>query len=161
MLQSLSPAQKLQLCQAVEYALEIPEISVRVKQLYEEIQQQVKLKNPRCDRSGRCCRFEEYGHRLFVTTVELAAFFGHAKSGLFSTPRTINEGCPYQVDRLCTVHSYRPFGCRIFFCDPTATDWQQEQYEHFHLQLKQIHTDFNVPYMYVEWRQALRALFNR
>jgi Fe-S-cluster containining protein len=68
------------------------------------------------------------------------------------------DGCVFQVEKLCSVHSIRPFGCRIFFCDPSATDWQQEQYELYHRELKDLHRRFNVPYFYVEWRQALSAL---
>lgn len=160
-MQYLSPTQALMLRQAVERAASIPELATRVQQLYNEIQQQVNLQSPRCDRSGRCCRFEQYGHRLFVTTVELAVFYNHVKNGHVPTPDVIAEGCPYQINRLCTVHEYRPFGCRIFFCDPSVSEWQQEQYEHFHLQLRQMHTDLDIPYRYVEWRQALRALISR
>jgi hypothetical protein len=60
---------------------------------------------------------------------------------------------------LCGVHAIRPFGCRIFFCDPTAGDWQQQQYELFHAELKKLHERFDVPYFYVEWRFALNACF--
>ncbi|MGH7214404.1 MAG: hypothetical protein ACREIT_06545, partial [Tepidisphaeraceae bacterium] len=75
-----------------------------------------------------------------------------------STGRGGQSGCPFQLDKLCTVHAIRPFGCRIFFCDSTATQWQQEQYERFHAELKRLHEQLDVPYFYVEWRQALRAL---
>ena len=67
-------------------------------------------------------------------------------------------GCPFQQNKLCSVHGIRPFGCRIFFCDPTATDWQNAQYERFHADLKRLHEQLGVPYQYVEWRQALSAL---
>ena len=59
---------------------------------------------------------------------------------------------------MCGVHAIRPFGCRMFFCDPTSTDWQNDAYERFHGQLKQLHQTLGVPYFYVEWRQALRAM---
>jgi Fe-S-cluster containining protein len=62
------------------------------------------------------------------------------------------------VDNLCSVHPIRPFGCRIFFCDPTATDWQQQQYERFHAELKQLHERFGVAYYYVEWRQGIGTM---
>ena len=67
-------------------------------------------------------------------------------------------GCPFQLDGLCSVHTIRPFGCRVFFCDETATDWQHEQYERFHSQIKRLHEQFDVPYVYIEWRAALREL---
>jgi hypothetical protein len=56
------------------------------------------------------------------------------------------------------VHRIRPFGCRIFFCDPTAQEWQSERYEVFHAELKRLHEALGVPYFYIEWREALRAL---
>ena len=67
-------------------------------------------------------------------------------------------GCPFQVDRLCSVHAIRPFGCRIFFCDPTSQQWQNERYELFHAELKRLHEGLGVPYFYVEWRAAPGAL---
>jgi len=67
-------------------------------------------------------------------------------------------GCPYQISGLCDVHPIRPFGCRIFFCDSTSTDWQHEQYERFHAELKALHETLGVPYFYLEWREALAAL---
>jgi Fe-S-cluster containining protein len=143
--------------------------------------------------SGRCCRFEEYGHRLYVTTMEVAAFVheltaahspssgtpGEGRGGgssdspdlqsrtqrtpTLTLPRSTGggdkaEGCPFQVGKLCGVHAIRPFGCRIFFCDPTAQAWQQEQYERFHGELKALHVRLEVPYFYVEWRAALATL---
>ena len=56
------------------------------------------------------------------------------------------------------MHAIRPFGCRMFFCDTTATEWQQAAYERYHAKLKSIHEELKVPYAYVEWLQALRAL---
>lgn len=73
-----------------------------------------------------------------------------------SAPST--RGCPFQLANLCSVHTIRPFGCRVFFCDQTATDWQQRQYEYFHAELKRLHERLEVPYFYLEWRQVLRAL---
>src|SRR5688572_16956638 len=45
-----------------------------VAQVYRELQQQIDRRQPLCVMSGRCCRFEEFGHRLFVTTMEVATF---------------------------------------------------------------------------------------
>ena len=128
-----------------------------VARVYGELGREIDARRPMCVSSGRCCRFEEYGHRLYVTTLELAAFVAgldsqSAPSGWDGT------GCPFQVAKLCSVHAIRPFGCRMFFCDATSTQWQNERYEQFHGQLKRLHEELNVPYLYVEWRQALAAL---
>jgi len=159
------------------------EVCDAVDEVYRELTAAIELRKPICKTSGRCCRFEEFGHRLYVSTMELAKFvhdwsvvrspLSVVKSEQTPTdkkiilpilttdngPRTTdNRGCPYQIDGLCTVHRIRPFGCRIFFCDETSTDWQHEQYECLHGQLRRLHEQLSVPYHYVEWRFALGVL---
>ena len=150
----LSEEQSQSLRGAVEEARKHPELLARLAELYRGVQAEIDQRKPRCDVSGRCCRFDEYGHKLFVTTLELAGFAAQVRAA--ETPST--GACPYQVNGLCSTHLVRPFGCRIFFCDPTATAWQQEQYEQFHLQLKNLHEELGVPYLYFEWLAGLRAV---
>ena len=126
-----------------------------VAAIYRAVQAETDARRPRCDISGRCCRFEQYGHRLYVTTMELAAFIHE----LDRQPTADNRGgCPFQRGTLCGVHTLRPFGCRVFFCDPASTQWQNDAYERFHAQLKRLHESLGVPYFYVEWRHGLRAV---
>lgn len=145
--------------------------------VYRQLQQAIEDRKPVCSASGRCCRFEEFGHRLYVTPLELGVFLdrleqeaggpGHppagAKSGQVISLSVLKNrpdggGCRFQEGGLCTVHAIRPFGCRIFFCDPSAELWQQEQYERFHQQIKLAHAELGIPYLYVEWRLALASL---
>jgi len=131
-----------------------------VERLYADVQGEVEARRPVCVISGRCCRFEEFGHRLFVTTLEMGAFLyglGSQTNGQAST-QWDGAGCPFQVRKLCGVHAIRPFGCRMFFCDATSTEWQSQAYERFHARLKALHEELNVPYRYVEWRMALEML---
>ena len=140
----------------VEQAAGRADVREAVEQVYRDLQQEIDTRKPVCKTSGRCCRFEEFGHRLYVTTMELVAFrdsLGRSGSGAWE-----GSGCPFQVQGLCSVHPIRPFGCRIFFCDATATEWQNQQYERFHARLKRLHEELAVPYFYVEWRLALRSL---
>src|SRR5258706_4389081 len=58
----------------VEEASSRAEVREAVSNLYSEVQREIDARRPLCVISGRCCRFEEYGHRLFVTTMELASF---------------------------------------------------------------------------------------
>jgi Fe-S-cluster containining protein len=156
---------------AVLEASKCPEIHSAIHDLYQSLQTQIDLRKPICNASGRCCHFDEFGHRLYITTAEMATFLydysiagsqrppeesRHSLSAGYSLPQM--KGCSYQIDGLCSVHPIRPFGCRIFFCDPTATDWQRDQYEIFHQQLKLIHSQFSIPYFYMEWRAALGEL---
>jgi Fe-S-cluster containining protein len=91
--------------------------------------------------------------------MELATFWYELETRATAPPDETNSGgCPFQHARLCAVHQIRPFGCRIFFCDPASNQWQTEQYERFHARLKRLHEALNVAYLYVEWREALRAI---
>ncbi len=143
-----------------------------VARVYADLQSEIDARRPVCSASGKCCRFEEYGHRLYVTTLELAAFVAELPVAdcqlpvratslpvlATGNPQRATSSCPFQIDNLCSVHAIRPFGCRMFFCDATATQWQNERYEQFHAELKRLHDVLDVPYFYVEWRQALGAL---
>ncbi len=151
-----------------------------VRNIYARLQLEIDHRKPICVASGKCCNFDTYGHRLYVTTLELATFAADLKSsqnqpessgssaqlrGRLGVSLNVLEpstsgGCPLQQGKLCGVHAIRPFGCRIFFCDPTATQWQQEQYERFHAELKQLHHQFDVPYHYMEWRGAVYGMMN-
>jgi hypothetical protein len=149
---------------AVRAAADRARVRQVVEEVYRDLAAEVEKRRPVCVISGRCCRFEEYGHRLFVTTIELAAFvhgfggFPKSKALAQSIEKWDGSGCPFQVAKLCGIHALRPFGCRVFFCDATSTVWQQEVYEAFHSRLKRLHEELDVPYFYVEWRQALQAL---
>src|SRR5688500_16807280 len=122
------------LLEAVMSAAERPEVRAAVGRVYAELQSEIDRRRPICEASGRCCRFEAFGHRLYVTTLELAAFIGQLDSG--RAGGTVDPGgCPFQAGGLCSVHAIRPFGCRVFFCDSTSDDWQHAQYERFHAML--------------------------
>jgi hypothetical protein len=132
------------------------ELIASVQSIYADFERERASRQPKCDASGRCCRFEAYGHRLFVSTAELAAFVA-SRPPSPPTPWD-GTGCPYQVEGLCTAREGRPFGCRVYFCDPSSTDWQQAQYERFHDAIRELHERRGVPYLYAEWRDALSAV---
>jgi Fe-S-cluster containining protein len=164
----------LELPEHVRAAASRADVRDAVARVYADLQREIDARRPICVASGRCCRFEEFGHRLYVTTLELAAFVAELPVTSCQLPeeakrsslpllatgnsQLVTASCPFQVAKLCSVHAIRPFGCRMFFCDATSTQWQNERYEQFHAELKRLHEELNVPYMYVEWRQALAAL---
>ena len=153
--------QPTSLSSTVSDAAQRPDVRRAVAELHQEVAAEIAKRRPLCVLSGKCCRFEEYGHRLYITTLELAAFTAaHAErpAPVIPQPPWDGTGCPFQLNKLCGVHDIRPFGCRMFFCDSTATQWQQDQYEKFHAQLKSLHETLLVPYAYVEWRSALTQL---
>jgi Fe-S-cluster containining protein len=135
-----------------------PEARQAVGRVYADLQQRIDERRPICVMSGRCCRFDEFGHRLYVTTAELAAFVAELAElkGAIAKPQV--GGCAFQKGKVCGVHAIRPMGCRVFFCDATATEWQRGVYEEFHRRLKELHGELSIPYAYMEWREACREL---
>jgi Fe-S-cluster containining protein len=145
---------------AVHRASQRPDVHTAVTNVYFALQDAIDLRKPVCVTSGRCCRFREYGHNLFVTTMELAAFVRDLEPSRAGPMRRgpFEHSCPFQQGKLCSVHQIRPFGCRVFFCDATSTDWQHEQYSRIHAEIRRLHEQLVVPYFYVEWLEALRHL---
>ena len=140
------------------------EVSERLRGLLDQIDRQVDQSGFACQQSGRCCKFESFGHRLFMTGLEVAWFrslVGSPKAkkstGSVSLPvlGPDTEGCPYQVDGACGVHRDRPFACRVFFCQEGSDAWQGERYEAFQLEMKRLHEELGLPYRYMEWRRGL------
>jgi hypothetical protein len=93
-----------------------PELHSRVLALYAEADAAVAAAGPKCDSSGRCCRFQEFGHTLFISNLEAEVLLASAPP--YAKPVS-SKFCPFQVDNLCTAREPRPLGCRVFFCDPS------------------------------------------
>jgi hypothetical protein len=123
-----------------------------LRALYAELDADIAALAPRCDLSGRCCHFKDYGHDLFVTTLELAELVGlHGWP-----PQAEGSGqCPYQRGLACTAREGRPLGCRIFYCDPTYEAAMHAITERYHARVKVIHERFGLTY---EYGEILRAL---
>ena len=133
----------------------------------------VRERRPLCLASGACCRFEEYGHRMYLSGLEAAFVVARIDAAraaraanslrLFEVSDARDRGdCPYLRGGLCGEHEERPLGCRIFFCDKgadgRASDWQSELYEDTHRATIALHGRLGVPYRYLEWREALGLL---
>src|SRR5262245_2661736 len=88
-----------------------------LRALYEQLDAEVAQLGPVCQLSGRCCRFKEYGHILFVSTPEVQFLLANAPEP--HRPLDRGETCPWQ-DSLgrCTARGCRPVGCRVYYCDP-------------------------------------------
>jgi Fe-S-cluster containining protein len=159
----LSEESRQQLIKALEQPIDRPTLARRIHAIYDAFEIERAQRKPRCDQSGRCCRFEVFGHRLFVSTLELKLFESEVVGAQIEreSDRPMpwdGLGCPYQVGGLCSVHAARPFGCRVYFCDVSSTDWQHQQYERFHAMIKSLHDELGIEYFYVEWREGLALL---
>lgn len=130
----------------------------KLAELYADLDQAVAVAGPRCDLSGRCCRFAEYGHTLFLSELE-------AQYLVESTPvpdQPVVDGyCPYQVNGLCTAREVRPLGCRVYFCDPAYQERQTEICEEYIGRLKRLHDELGWPWSYRPLHAFLRERFGR
>ena len=155
----------------------------RLEAFYDQLDEKIASHQPICRNRGACCRFDSYGHRLFVTGLEMHWFLHHhadavgqlaVQGGASETACTARPavtphrlpvlkpdkaaGCPFQQHGQCTTRIGRPVGCRVFFCESEREGWQGELSEWALAQLKQFHQDFASPYTYTEWLRALQNL---
>jgi hypothetical protein len=124
-----------------------------VRGLYAELDAEVCRLGPTCQLSGRCCRFREYGHTLFVSTPELRFLLSAAPAP--QRPLDQGETCPWQ-DALgrCTAREARPLGCRVYFCDPTYHA-AAELSESYIARLKQLAREHALPWNYAPLHRHL------
>ena len=153
----------------------LPALDAALRSLYAEIDAAVAERGPTCWVSGKCCKFDDFGHRLYVTGLEIAWFLGQVE-GRKSTVEGRDDGdetsgggggirlpqlaehpgaCPYQVGGLCSTHQVRPLGCRVFFCQQGTEDWQHDLYERFLSQLQKLHETHGIEYRYMDWIAGL------
>jgi len=107
-----------------------------------------------CTACGKCCDFDSFDHRLFVTTPELmylAANLGAENIRPMPTGR-----CPYNKADKCAIYDYRFAGCRIFCCKGNG-DFQSRLSESTLKKLKSICTEFQIPYRYSDLASALNS----
>ena len=138
------------------------EVAAELDAVYEYVAAAVESRGPRCWVSGRCCNFGGHGHRLYVTGLEAAYTVlrtagrgGPALSDASLRAAVDAGGCPFQVERLCGAHAARPLGCRVYFCDHTAQEWQRELSERALRLVRSLHERHAVEYRYGEWRGLL------
>jgi hypothetical protein len=117
----------------------------RVLEIYAEADREVAAAGPVCVASGRCCRFKEYGHTLFISNLEANVLLGAAPP----YERPIDDTfCPFQKEKLCTAREPRPLGCRVYFCDPNYQGRMAEIMEKHLAQLKSLSVEAGIPWQY-------------
>src|SRR5436309_5566302 len=121
------------------------EVRQKILTVYDAVDRAVAAAGPRCDASGRCCRFEEYGHTLFISQFEAELLLESAPP--FEQPVS-KASCPFQIDNLCTARDERPLGCRIYFCDPSYQETGQRITEDAIAQLKRIAEEHDTGWRY-------------
>ena len=117
----------------------------QVLQVYEEVDRAVAAAGPVCVASGRCCRFKEYGHVLFVSNLEADVLLADAPA--YERPVS-PDFCPFQQGNLCTARAPRPLGCRIYYCDPTYQETGNQITEDALGRLKELAQEHGLDWQY-------------
>jgi len=109
----------------------------------------------KCQMCGKCCDFDQFDHRLFITPPEILYFNANLPAEK-QKPMTTGR-CPYNIDTRCMVYQYRFAGCRIFCCkaDP---DFQSSLSESALNKFKSLCCEFQIPYRYTDLPTALNNL---
>jgi Fe-S-cluster containining protein len=113
--------------------------------IYDEVAAEIAKAAPVCELSGRCCRFKEFGHTLFITRPEAELLL---ERGLPENAVVDESGCPFQVNGLCTARERRPLGCRVYYCDPKYAGTGEALSEAFISRLKRLHEETGTPWEY-------------
>jgi hypothetical protein len=128
------------------------ELRRRVLEIYEAADAAVAAAGPVCVASGRCCRFKEYGHTLFVSNLEADVLLAAAPP--YDRPVSA-DGCPFQQGNLCTARQPRPLGCRVYYCDPSYQETAGHISETYLRRLKALAEEFDVPWEYAPLHRFL------
>src|SRR5690349_9303517 len=121
--------------------------------IYDELAADIAAAAPVCELSGRCCRFKEYGHTLFISRAEAELLL---EQGLPDNATIDEAGCPFQINGLCTARERRPLGCRVYFCDPGYAGKGEAITERHIARLKELHDETGTPWEYRPLHHFLR-----
>jgi Fe-S-cluster containining protein len=121
------------------------ELRRHVFRLYDEADAEIRSQGPVCLASGKCCRFKEYGHTLFLSHLEADVLLYGAPT--YQAP-TDPGFCPFQKNELCTAREHRPLGCRVYFCDPAYAGKGEVITETYLAKLKTLAQTFNLGWLY-------------
>jgi hypothetical protein len=132
------------------------EVRDALRAVYKDVDEELARAGPVCRLSGRCCRFEEYGHTLFLSAAEALLLIADAPPPV----RALDEGatCPWQ-DRQgrCSARDARPLGCRVYYCDPAFESTMPVVTEQAIGRLKQLAAEHAWPWDYAPLHDHLRA----
>ncbi|MDD5063864.1 MAG: YkgJ family cysteine cluster protein [Phycisphaerae bacterium] len=126
-------------------------------EIYKEIDAQINNHRESagvCIACGKCCDFESFDHKLFVTPPELIFLAANLHGENLKPMKT--GRCPYQIDNKCTIYKFRFAGCRIFSCKGD-TDFQSGLSERTLKKFKAICEQFQIPYRYADLATALNS----
>jgi len=126
-----------------------------LRALYRQLDAEVAQLGPVCRLSGRCCRFQEFGHTLFVSTPEVEFLLASAPQP--QRPLDRGETCPWQDSHgRCTARECRPLGCRVYYCDPSYERFAHDLSERYIDRLKDLTNKHALPWNYAPLHRHLQ-----
>src|SRR5438034_7402949 len=131
------------------------ELRRAVLRLYAEVDREVAAAGPVCVASGRCCRFKEYGHTLFLSSLEADVLLAGAPA--YDPANVTAAFCPFQKGNLCTAREPRPLGCRVYYCDPNYQSTAHRITEKYLHRLKELAQENGVDWRYAPLHNFLNA----
>ena len=126
-------------------------------QVYERLADELTRLGPVCRTRGLCCRFEEAGHELFATDLEVD--FAASLHPDAPPPEAAGR-CPFHRGGLCTAREGRPLGCRVYFCDPAFAGKMPEVHERHYAEVRRIAERFGYEHRYRRFPEALASRCN-
>jgi Fe-S-cluster containining protein len=132
-----------------------PEVAGALRALYGQLDAEIRTLGVVCELSGRCCRFEEYGHTLFLSKTEANYLLSNAPRP--ARPLDQGQSCPWQdLQGRCTARDGRPIGCRVYFCNKEFDEQTQSVSERYLSKIKALHDTFGLPWNYAPLHRQLR-----
>jgi hypothetical protein len=129
-------------------------LRLRVLEIYRDADAAVAAAGPVCVASGRCCRFKEHGHTLFISGLEAEVLLEAAP---LNEQPVSGDFCPFQKNNLCTAREPRPLGCRVYFCDPNYQQTGNQITETYLRKLKDLADEYGVAWNYAPLHHFLNA----
>ena len=107
-------------------------------EIYDDVERELASRGHVCRACGNCCDFEANDYKLYASQIEKEIVA--EKTG--RRPELVNGCCCFlNADGKCTIHPWRPLGCRTYFCDRSGgPDAAQELHEHALARIKKIAT---------------------
>src|SRR5438445_9501697 len=131
------------------------DLQLQIGSLYAAVDRDVAAAGPVCIASGRCCRFKEYGHTLFLSNLEAEVLLAAAPP--YEAGSVTADFCPFQKGNLCTAREPRPLGCRVYYCDPNYQETGNRITEKYLRRLKEVAEAHGVAYCYAPLHHFLNA----
>ncbi len=125
-------------------------VLTEIAELYANLDEYIDQAGGACNNCGQCCDFDKFGHRLYVTTLEMLYFWANLDATGTKPLSVPASQCQYQSKKDCIAHLYRPTGCRIFYCQGLPDEFQNELCEQSLARLRNLHQKYDAVYLYAD-----------